>query len=159
MKKQQSGFTLIELIVVIVILGILAAVALPKFSSLSEDARIAKMNGLVGSLKAAAAMAHGTSLANQQAGFTGASSIQGLEDGTNVAMQHYYPDAATSGIVLLAGGADYQSAVTASVSVDFYPDSGRTTCVVKYYAASSVAGAAAAPQYDVSAISQPGLCG
>ena len=63
MKTKQHGFTMIELIVVIVILGILAAVALPRFTNVQRDARIAKLNGARGAAQAAAAMIHGAALA------------------------------------------------------------------------------------------------
>lgn len=56
--KRQSGFTLIELVVVIVILGILAATAAPKFMNLQGDARASALNGLKGSVKSAVSMVY-----------------------------------------------------------------------------------------------------
>ena len=55
--NKQAGFTLIELVVVIVILGLLAAAALPRFINVTQDARIASLNGIAGGLRTAASLA------------------------------------------------------------------------------------------------------
>ncbi len=52
MRKQQQGFTLIELVVIIIILGILSATALPKFTNLSEDAEKAQVKSVAAAITA-----------------------------------------------------------------------------------------------------------
>lgn len=100
-RGAQSGFTLIELIVVIVILGILAAVALPRFTNLSGDARVASLNAVRGSLASTAATAHGAWLVN--AGVT-----QPFE-GINVSMDANGYAVADTELVAASGlsGTDY----------------------------------------------------
>ena len=84
-RKKQTGFTIIELVIVIVILGILAAIALPKYVDLQIDARKAKLNGAAGAMSSAIAMSHAKFL------------VDGLSpqtsEGVTVTLANGYPNA------------------------------------------------------------------
>lgn len=101
-RKMQAGFTLIELIVVIAIIGLLAGFSLPKFAALQADARLSKMNSALGSVRSAAAMAHAMLLTRGfDAGFSGMPNPAIVIEGTTVVYVNGYPDVAS--IIALAG--------------------------------------------------------
>lgn len=149
---KAQGFTLIELVVVITILGILAAFALPRSAALQTEARMAKMNAALGSIKAAAALAHALQISQN---LNAATSVN--MEGSSITMANGYPTAALNAIGHAAGfnesnGAAIQGYVTATSGTVFTvtPDAQHTLCSVTYTEAAS---AGAAPTYSNAGIS------
>lgn len=92
-KKKHNGFTLIELVVVIVILGILAAVAAPRFVNLTTDATIARLEAMAGALRSGASIVNARATINNQT--SGSDSIN--VDNTTITTHSGYPGSVLDG--------------------------------------------------------------
>lgn len=126
--KRQSGFTLIELVVVIVILGILAATAAPKFMNLQSDARISALNGLKASVKSASAMIYSKAiLAGKEKDASGKKVCANGPESTEtsactdeITIAYGYPTADAAGIIAtLQDGAAACASFTCAEGTDY----------------------------------------
>ena len=115
-QSKQKGFTLIELIVVIVILGILAVTAAPKFIDITGDARTAARDGVVGAIRTALTMGNAKAAANGLGRTTGAVSM----NDTFVNVTNGYPS------VVADPSADGLSATTAFNIIEIMDIEGMT---------------------------------
>ncbi len=133
MKKQQSGFTMIELIMVIVILGILAAFALPRFADFSGDARLATLQGAVGAVKSASAIVHAAALADPATAAGGTINVE-----VDIALVGSYAAPTEEGIGLAAqlseNDFDIDDSTTANTIT--IADKTKSSCVFSYKMAS-----------------------
>lgn len=132
MRKLQQGFTLIELVVVITILGILAAFAIPRFTALDKQARITAITSLGGSLRSASALAHAEYLA------VGTNPSTILMDGQSVTLANGYPDVAGLPLTMQDLTGFTPTATTTAITYSKDGATDPTNCAVTYTVSSAV---------------------
>lgn len=146
LNKSQRGFTLIELVIVIVILGILSAVALPKFVDMGGDARVAAMKSVEGSMRAANAIIYAKAATGNSMGGTTAAPVYVLINGINIPTVYGYAASVAALVNVMDLSPDFDRTSVANV-ISHNGAKAEATCRVVYVPASTPAGATSAPTY------------
>jgi MSHA pilin protein MshA len=133
--KKQAGFTLIELVIVIIILGILAVTAAPKFLNLQDDARKSAAQGVQAALQSSANLVYSKAAleGQEKVSAAGGTPLTGM---TGVKVIYGYPTADTVSAAVTLDG--WKVSGASATSSNFYPDNTKgNECYVIYTAATS----------------------